>query len=106
MRKRVLFTTALLLALHLISIPAIAGWQSDVTENQNRALWYINELRISPTNLVRPKLIPVQAPQGARANEEMEGAMDRAERLAKSGRADLIEMPVFQYSTITEDRKN
>lgn len=106
MIKRVLAAITMLLALQVFSIPAIAGWQSDVAENQNRALWYINELRISPKNLVRPKLIPAQGWQGARANEEMEGAMDRAERLAKSGRGDLIEMPVFQYTTFNKDRKN
>ena len=96
-----IFVIALIFSFFSISI---AGWQSDVAQNETRALWYINELRISPKNLVRPKLIPSQGWQGQRANREMEAAMDRAERLALSGRGDLIEVPVFQHTRFDRRR--
>ncbi|MBV5327414.1 MAG: hypothetical protein JZU65_07225 [Chlorobium sp.] len=80
-----------------------AGWQSDIATNQNMATNYISELQVN-RNAKRPQLIEGAGWQSQRSLGEINSAMSRAEQLARSGRPDLIQIPVFKYGAEKDSR--
>lgn len=95
MLKKSLFMATVIL---LLQSSAWANCKEDVATLQNKALDYITELQISSDNIKkRPTFPSMTTCKKELALEEARAAMDRAEKLAKAEKNDMIKLPEFKY---------
>ncbi len=95
-----------MLLLLLVTTSGYAGWKSDIATNQQRALDYISKLMYTAPNKVkRPALIRNKGWKSQRSLQEIESTMNRAEDMAKAGRADLIQLPEFKFNGETKQQR-
>lgn len=94
--KRLISIVTIIIVISFSTPPCFAGWQADISTNQNRAIDYISELTYN-SKAKWPRLIEAKGWQGKRAYDECVSAMIRAKKMAAAGRPDLIQIPVFQY---------
>jgi len=98
MYKKIVIAIAALLLSSASEQSAFANCKEDIVEIQNKALNYITDLQISSDNIKkRPKLPSMTTCKKEVALEEAKAAMDRAEKLAKAGKNDMIKLPEFKY---------
>jgi len=74
------------------------GWKNKVVSNQVKAADYIIKLQkgVNPGKLKRPTMRRDEKASAKAANREVKEAMDRAEKLSRSGKHQLIETPQFK----------
>lgn len=102
------------LSLLIISIVLLfgnsvyGGWKNKVVSNQVKAAEYIVQLQkgVNPAQLERPPIRRDEKPSAKAANREVKEAMDRAEKLARSGKYKSIESPSFKAIVSDEAYKN
>lgn len=88
----------------VLSSPAQAGWKDKIVKNQFKAVDYIESLKsgADPDRISRPDMRRDEKARASAANREIRQAMSEAERLARQGRHDLIEIPVWQYELVSD----
>ncbi len=88
------------------SSPAHAFWKNKIVKNQIKAVEYIQELRngADPDEITRPTLRRDRKARAQAPNRELKVAIAKAERLARAGRHDRIEIPEFKHKIVSERR--
>ena len=88
----------------LLAVPAFAGWQSKVSQNQLKATKYIIQLKngANPDTITRPQLRHDKNWKAKQSQKEIIEMMTRAEKLARDGRHNLIKKPVFKIKALSE----
>ena len=97
--KRTTYLSLLIIPIVLLLGSSVyGGWKNKVVSNQVKAAEYIIKLQkgVNPGKLKRPTIRRDQKPSAKAANREVKEAMDRAEKLARSGKHQLIESPQFK----------
>ena len=97
--KRTAYLSLLIIPIVLLFGSSVyGGWKNKVALNQVKAADYIFKLQkgVDPNKLTRPTLRRGTKAKANAANREIREAMDRAEKLARSGKYRLIETPQFQ----------
>lgn len=97
--KRITYLSLLIIPVVLLFGGSVyGGWKSKVVSNQVKAAEYIIKLQkgVNPAKLQRPKIRRDEKASAKSANREVKEAMDRAEKLARSGKYESIESPSFK----------
>jgi hypothetical protein len=91
-----------------LSSPLYAGWKEKVTSNQILASEYIQKLQAGadPAKVERPHLRRIDNYKAKQARSEIIKAMDNAEKLARAGKHQLIELPEFSFKPLSEEKYN
>lgn len=86
------------------SSPALAYWKEKIVKNQIKAIEYIQKLQngADPDRIERPTLRRDRKARAQSPNRELKAAMARAERYARAGKHDRIEIPEFKYRLVSE----
>ena len=103
--KRITYLSLLIIPIVLLFGGSVyGGWKNKVVSNQVRAAEYIIELQkgVNPGKLERPAIRRDEKASAKAANREVKEAMDRAEKIARSGKHQLIENP--QFKAIVSDK--
>lgn len=98
MKKLTYLSLLIITIVLLFGNPVYGGWKNKVVSNQVKAAEYIIKLQkgVNPAKLERPSIRRDDKPSAKSANREVREAMDRAEKLARSGKYQLIESPKFK----------
>jgi hypothetical protein len=91
-----------------LSSPLYAGWKEKVTSNQILASEYIQKLKsgADPARIERPHLRRIDNFRAKQARSEIIKAMEKAEKLARAGKHQLIEQPEFTFKPLSEEKYN
>ena len=86
--------------------PAQAYWKNKIVKNQIKAIEYIQELKkgADPDEITRPTLRRDRKARAQAPNRELKAAMAKAERYARAGKHDRIEIPEFKHKIVSERR--
>ncbi len=112
--KRLTQITLLLISLMLVMASPSFAWKNKIVTNQFKAADYISQLQkgANPDKLKRPTIRRDEKASAKAANRELRDAMDEAEKLARTGKHELIKPPKFrrivseeQYQEIEKQRK-
>lgn len=97
--KKITYLSLLIVPIVLLFGSSVyGGWKNKVVSNQVKAAEYIIKLKkgVNPSKLKRPTIRRGEKARAKAANREVKEAMDRAEKLARSGKHKLIEAPQFK----------
>jgi len=97
--KRITYLSLLIIPIVLLFGSSVyGGWKNKVVSNQVRAAQYIIELQkgVNPGTLKRPAIRRDAKTSAKAANREVKEAIDRAEKLARTGKHQLIQTPRFK----------
>lgn len=91
-----------------LSSPLYAGWKEKVMSNQILASEYIQTLQAGadPAKVERPHLRRIDNYRAKQARAEIVKAMEDAEKLARAGNHQLIELPEFSFKPLSEEKYN
>lgn len=98
MKKTTYLSLLIIPVILLFGSSVYGGWKNKVVSNQVEAAQYIIKLQngVNPGKLQRPKIRRDEKASAKAANREVKEAMDRAEKLARSGKYKSIESPSFK----------
>ena len=84
--------------------PTFANWKARVTQNQIKAAKYITQLKngANPDTIKRPQLRRDKSWKAKQSQKEIAAAMTKAEKLARSGKQNLITQPIFKFNGLSE----
>ena len=103
--KTILGWVIVLMVVLQVSLSSVYGApKHKITNNQLKAKEYIAQLRAGakPENLTRPHLRRSDKYKSKQSNKEIREAMTRAEDLARAGKSNLIQEPVFRIPGLSK----